>query len=383
MEGAVALVAAAILLGGAAGTITLQVAGKPTAGDLSLAGAVVVLLVDALLVLFGAFEGDPGRWEWVAGALAVGGSWAVWRLLRGGAKLPRFKRIAFAALLPVIITGGNFAYSDVYLPSVQPHLVALFVHLGDAAIDKTGKVASFPITIDFKNAGKSGVYVLGSTYSVVGRRANAAQLGLSDPNSLLAVQERLEYERSAVVAGYDLLQSGQFIRPGDVFEGSDEASIVRTVSVNLPVGYDTIAIQASAYVIRKDRATVIPDYPTQFKRSWDDQQRHTSNAPPWVAHPGTNWVRFSSPLVEGSLLRRLVRWPRFVTVWWVLALPPPRHPAGFSLRATIAPRGGERTAPSPSRSHQFFVRYGLQFAHTGLIERSALDMKLPATNASP
>jgi hypothetical protein len=380
VEGAITVFVSVALLSSAVCVIAFQLHGTNVAGTVAFLGCLVASLFGATLLLVQLLAGDRSWLDAVWVAMVVAGLWATLRIWRAGVKIPLPKSIAVAIVLPTLFTAGNFIYSDVYKPSVQPNQVSISADLGSATVSADGRRAEIPIDIDFKNVGQHEVTILSTSYSVVGRVVQPANNKLSDTKSKSLLRQRQLFMQDTSISSYVLLQSGQFLSPGTFFEAGDEHMVSLIAEVNLPTGFDELAIDAQAAIVGRDRATVVPDLAIrdQWTDSWNDSLQHVADTPAWVAGRGTDYVRLQSPIKEGSRLHGLVRTKHLVTVWWVLASPSIEDPAGPFLTATIAPPGGESRRPSAADYESMYQRYGLEVDDSGVIERSVVAIKLPS-----
>ena len=92
-------------------------------------------------------------------------------IARLGARLPYPRQVAVVASITTVLAIGNFAYTSFYVPSAQPAQFDVQVSMGKPTRSADGRYSSVPITLSFTNTGKTGLIVVASTYSVVGRSA--------------------------------------------------------------------------------------------------------------------------------------------------------------------------------------------------------------------
>lgn len=371
VEGAIDLVAGTLMMAGAVAVLLYQngsSAGGPIASVAALAAALF-----AVLILFTAYVGGDARMDVVCSAVASLGTalWALARLLGTGVRIS-YPKVALAVLLPGLIAAANFIYSDLYLPSIEPRLTALTTSIGKSskhdveittasATPQPGvpptAVATLPLTIGFKNMSQHRVYVVGSGYSVTGRRSNLLHSDLS-PASIQYVGQPL-YERDTRIIGFDLLQAGEFIPPGSSVEAGSSVTIAELINLPLPVSYDQIEATTTIFLIAADKVTISASPLLAQCSSWDKNGVHCI-PPRWVAHPAVYTVRFQAPLAEGTGMRRLTYNRRYVTSWFVLNKPSLSDPSGPYLDAAIATIGRESKPPTPEGYSRFTEEYGLQ-----------------------
>jgi hypothetical protein len=380
LEGALAVLGAIVLVVGAASAFFYQ-AGNATAGVVTAVAAMTACVV-AVLSLFLVLEQDRIMWL-VLGSLALlaAAGWALVRVLRTGVEIPYPKSLAAAVVLPLLIAAGNFVYADVYLPSAQPREVVLTTTIGKPTVSRARGLATIPITIDFKNPSTHKLYVLGSSYSVVGRIVEPADLDLSATNMQTVGPGEELYARNLRIDGFELIQSGRFDQPGSTIEAGGTIEVNDVATVDLPAKYDEIQVIASIILVRADQATISSNAFLDECFSWErDAARGGCVDPSWVANREDAFVRFQAPITEGSRIARLTRHRREVTVWWVLETPTLFNPTGPYLQATIAEPGRESKQPTPGYYRQLSNQYGFQFSESPPNARSLIDMGLPTTS---
>jgi hypothetical protein len=396
VRGALAVVASSILLLAACSVIAFakwlglnryqgsaHTSETTISGTLTLIGAVVAIIVSTVLFLTQLRGGDVNGYLGLWLSLVLCSSWCLYRVIRWRIHIPYPKQVAVTGIASVILAVAGFTYSELYQPTVQPYAIEVTVGLDKPSISPDRTAASLPITVSIKNTGKVRVRVLGTSYSVVGRRATISKEDKTEGMAYEAVPQGLPMARTTTIQGFDLLQADRIVMPGDIAEPDAQVNIGRILQLRLPVHYDAIGISATAIVIRDDRATVHAGYAESAMLSWDETLNPVIDAPAWVAPPKTAFVRYQADISEGSVIRRITRRARQVTMWWVLAEPTLTNPSGPYVAAIIAPVGEEHTAPSPKRSKELEERYGLSYTHSGLYEQSVWALDLPTPRPPP
>lgn len=378
------MIAAAILLftaaGGALFFQRIEYRGSHPVGNLLIIGGITTTFFGLVLLISQLLDGDYTPWLWAWLAMAAGGAWVTVRIWQADQRLPYPKQFAFAVTFTALLAAANLAYSSLYQPSTQLYTWALDLDFGKPAFNPKRTSASVPITITFHNTGKVAVNVLMATYSVVGRRASVVAEARTKEQLNLAVKDYRPASRHTVVRGYDLLQTDEFIEPGNWLEAGDRTDVGRTVDLPVPTSYDAIALNAWIMVTRRDRATVREEDFEQRKYSWDLQNgHHQSDAPEWVASSRIDTVQYQIPIAEGSYLREQTRKDWVATMWWVLADPTPDYPAGPYIAWRMKPRESKLDAGEQERewdNERAFKRYDITRWDTGLYEVSVHDLGL-------
>ncbi len=377
LEGALGLLAAVILVAGAGSALVFQ-AGSLHAGSVALAASIVAALV-GLLGLILALEGDALPVPTILSlAILLAAAWAVLRVVRAGVVVSYPKSLAAAVVIPGLFAAANFVYTDIYVPAAQPREVELTMTVGQAAVSPHGRIATVPLTIDFKNLSTHKLYVLGTSYSAVGRLVRPADLPLSAPNIRPAGPSQESYARNVEVLSFDLLQAGQFAPPGSSIEAGASKTFTEILDVDVPTQYDEIDAEATILLLRADQATLTSNSARNQCRSWDATGDRCV-APGWVAVRGVPFVRFQAPLTEGTRVRQVTRKRRYVTTWWVLASPTIDNPSGPYLQGTIAVGGRESVQPTPGYYNHVSSDYGFQLNSTGEVARSLTELGLPTS----
>jgi hypothetical protein len=97
--------------------------------------------------------------------------WCVYTLLRAGVSLPHIGKVATAASISTVLSILNFLYPNVYRPAAAPYQLNIAIEFSKPVLNPKGSVAAVPVTFIMKNTSDVRVYVVGSSYTVMGRRA--------------------------------------------------------------------------------------------------------------------------------------------------------------------------------------------------------------------
>jgi hypothetical protein len=366
LEGFIAVLTSLVLLGGAIAALIYQ-AGAVVAGSLALIGAIVATVTSAILLVL-AVTGDrlPGI-VIIAAAMLLAGAWATVRVVRSGVTTRYPRSVALAVTIPTLITMVNFIYDDAYQPSVQPRAIDVTAQLGAPVVAADHRSATIPLTITFKNASSHKLYMLGSSYSVIGRQDRRTRQPVSGSSLWSEGPGEQSYTRDRATTGYELLQSGQLSPPGSTVEVGDTVTRKQVVTVDLPTDFDVAEAFATVFLLRADQARVTTSPVLNTCESWTSGD---CAVPGWVdpVDPSTQapmystFTRYRAPIDERSNLRQLVRRQRYVTVWWVLADPAEGNASGPFLDGTLGPADRTDRQPSPSDYQRWSDTYGFQLS---------------------
>lgn len=354
------------------------------AGTVVLFGVLISLLANLALLVIHMDSWSYTPYVWVWGLLFPWSLWALWRLheRRVWSRVPHARGIATGVLATTLLAAGNFAYSQIYEPHVSPTLVTTTVAFGRATV-ADGR-ASLPVRLRAKNAGRVGVYVLGTLYQVTGRRAVFTKEARPPEQWRQDIDEQaLDLYRHTDVPssgkGYDMLALGRFISPQGVLLEPGMETVTETV-VQFPADarYDVVAANASLAYVRKDRVTLVDEYAGTGRSSWrpnltPDPKR---NAPRWVTGTGatrSETFRFRSRIVHSNAVLEHTRAPHYVTLWWILRLPRRESPFGPQMASMIGPLGSE-DAVTPAQRRQMADRYGLGQSRSGGVQKSVREL---------
>jgi hypothetical protein len=218
-----------------------------------------------------------------------------------------------------------------------------------------------------------------ATYSVVGRQGSVLARGQTKEKMNLAVQNNQAASRHTDVKRYDLLQTDAFVRPGNWLHGGEEIEVERTVDLPLPTPYDAISLNATVFIMRRDRGTTEQDL-WATGQTWNSTTGQYENVvPAWVADPGIPAIAYYAPILEGSYLSAQMRKRWAVTVYRVLADPAPAYPAGAFIAWRVAPQGSDLfvDAQQVQRDNERAgKRYGMTISDSSLYEVSVHSLGL-------
>jgi hypothetical protein len=355
--------------------------GNAVTGGLMLTSAVVTGGAGALLTLYQAIAGDYTPWLLVWLGMVVTGMLSVAYLLPRGARPPYPRQFAAAVTITTLLAIGNFAYTNLYQPGAEPAQFDVEVAIGKPSIPQGKGFASVPITVSFQNTGKTGLTLIMSTYSVVGRKARFRTSDKTQAALNLDIQNSRATSRRLVVDGYDVLQSDKVVFEGTEFEPGDRAEANRTVEIPFPTTYDSLALNAWVLVLRGDDVRLRTDISRATAYSWNPDVatgQHIREAPDWAAAPGIDWALHEVPIEETSYLRTQTRRAWTGYVWLVASDPAPGRPPGSYLSYHFTPLGHpEADKPTADQENETATdRYGVLRSATGLLERSVYELGL-------
>jgi hypothetical protein len=79
--------------------------------------------------------------------MALGGFWVTVRVFRAGGRIPYPKQFAIAVTVTALLAGANFAYSSLYLPSMEPDQFSVEAGFGKPAFNPERTAASIPLNL--------------------------------------------------------------------------------------------------------------------------------------------------------------------------------------------------------------------------------------------
>jgi hypothetical protein len=326
--------------------------------------------------------GDLTPWIGVWAGMFVAGMTIAVFMARRGARLPYPRQFAVVASVTTLIAVGNFAYTAFYVPSAQLVQFGVQVAMGKPAPSADGRFASIPITLSFSNTGKTGLIVVASTYSVVGRRARFLSSDKSPEQRNLDVQNGKAASARLGIDGYDVIQSDKFVFEGTEFQPGDKAEADRTVEIATPTPYDALTLNAWAIVLRTDDVRIGTDISLADESSWDPIiGQHVRDASDWAAADGIEWARYAIPIEETSYLRTQTRRQWTGYVWRVASDPaigrPPGSYLSYHFTPDALPDADKQTADADNRVAA--DRYGLTRSSTGVVEKSVHELGIAQT----
>ncbi|MFB7608616.1 hypothetical protein [Streptomyces gardneri] len=344
------------------------------------AGILVSLILNLVLLTIQLTGGGYTPYVWVWALLALWASWALWegRGMWGG--VPRPRSFAAGVAVTAMLAIGNFGYTQVYQPHHSSALLTTSVEFASAM--REGDKVVVTVRVRTKNAGKVGVYVLGSLYQISGRRAQFVETARTKRDLFDDWGHRqrdLLRHTEVPENGYQLLAQGQYTgRSGLVVVLEPNSEVVTERVVHFPYGarYDVLGITANIVYLRRDRAKLTDDYGTSGRRLWLSDTNHQFGDPPpsWVAGPSEITYRFRSRIKHSNALLEHTRPPHYATLWWVGREPLSESPFGPELTAVIGPEGMEGAAPTASEKRRMLDSYGLSNAPSGYVQRPLAEL---------
>ncbi|MEU3614271.1 hypothetical protein ABZ725_18375 [Streptomyces sp. NPDC006872] len=384
LNGALLLLTALIVLAALAAYCHHLSTGNRLAG---YAGTtVVVAIVISMLVNFTLLALQVESWSythylWVWLLLSMASllslAFLYTRHQRQQIELPRPKSLAIGALFTTLAAAVNFGYAQIYQPYSTPASVSTTVELGKAHITN-GRV-TLPVRLRSKNTGSVTVYALGSLFQVSARGPIATdsrrtkQDWLKDISDGQAILLRYADERKKK---YDLLAQGRFMRVGRKLDPGTEVTTDSLVQFPESASYEAINATADMVYLRADRVVLTSDeYARSGRNSWHADKSHhdVESAPPWVANPGTEILRYQSRIVHSNAFLEHTRKARYATLWWVLE-EPDKTWFGPYLVAKVSPADKVNIRPESAEPQQLTAAYGLDHSPSGRTQKTVQQL---------
>lgn len=314
---------------------------KVYSGVVVLAGVVIVFLCSASLLLL-------QRGEYFTGWTVIGISFLAGSVLAGieiircrawkGLRHP--KRIAIGALIPTLLASINLAYSQVYVPYATMPLITSGAEIKGATRAVEGAPLHVTVHVYVKNDGRVPVYVLGSIYWIHGGTA-------SDMSKSESTADTLIYDGEFVTPAGRELNPGELVAQDVVIEIDDP----RNLKDPKKADFEVLKAQTEAYVIRRDRMTLAPDY-EQSRATMKVLQREGKWRP---EEPENAQYRNDSDISNSSEILNIARGRQHINVW--------RVPSGDRSRIDVAiSPPGDKIAFDPENPHYnkpLIDKYGL------------------------
>lgn len=332
-------------------------------GVFVLLGAMTALVANLMMMSVQIQGGDytPYVFAWIT--LIAWSIWALWTLLhkrRAWKEIPAPRQFAIGVLASGIIALGNFAYTQIYAPYSDPGNVSSDVEFGKP-VARAGGGTLLPVKFKVSNMGKVGMYVVGSTYSVLGQYAEKEALrGQADwmeeltENGDSAIHQNIGPERS------DLIQSGRVLDLDSWLDAGESITEERIIELDKASPYEAIVASSEIVVVRRDRV-ILEDVSTDH--SWNDWLQQKEQAPNWVTRNavGKNvpFVRYVYRLNPSVAALRFTRTPKYLTSWWVLDAENPY------MTQTISSKAGTGSEPGDREFRAWFRRYGFSSIPSG------------------
>jgi hypothetical protein len=313
LEGWLVLAIGIVTLIGAISVLVMHQRGSRVWGEAAVTGSIVsTLSAVGLAVMQLANYRSILMLLWVVLAALCG--WCVWRLIRAGVRIPSHPgKLAALISIPTVLSALNFAYPNIYKPSVAPYFLNVTAEFGEPVTNGDGTAAALPLTLKMSNPSDVRVYVVASSYRVLGRKAIASKHA-DAWKTAVERREPIIRQPDGRFQGfsYQLLQADLLTENGDYFEPRSERSTTRIIELPTRPEYDVVIAQAGALVIRGDR--FLPKL-THPKFSWRSLPKDIET-PPWSSHESFVWSSYS--LSGGTKLQQLTRRRQLIYSWWVL-----------------------------------------------------------------
>ncbi|MFE6835354.1 hypothetical protein ACFVFI_11045 [Streptomyces sp. NPDC057705] len=304
-------------------------------------------------------------WVWLA--LFPWSCWALWQIHRSGVwgTLPSTKGLAVGAVATSLLAVANFTYTQIYQPYSSPALVTTTAEFGKAIILKEGGATAVSLRLRTKNAGKVGVYILGSLYHVAGRKASFSNRHRTLQDWEKDPGRRRELSLYTRRGTDDVVAQGAFIGEGGTLEPGAEIVAERVIQFPADSRYDVIGVAGEVVFLRKDRGTIA----SVREISAGDSTR------PFRADPLV--VGRSARIYESTAVLEFTRAPQHVSVWWVTRGEAAK--SAWSYLMTSIEREGGRVnfdfqLPSETQVRRVEDRYGLGWSFTGYADKSLKEL---------
>jgi hypothetical protein len=372
LRGGLFLLASIIVVVGAIGVVVVDRAGDKEWGYIALTGSILSLVATASMVVLQLQGGDyPVRLIiWVSMLLLC--AWCVFRVLKAGIVIKHPGRatalLSVSTLLPIV----SFLGPNVYQPAAAPHYLHIGVEFGTPVKNSRETAVAIPFTLKLKNPASTRLYVLGSTYSIAGRKTTPATNASIGKAMRTAILDGRPITRALASMTFELLQADSIVTPDLFLEPGEEYSSTRVLIVPMNNKYDVLRLEANAIVARGDR--LVPTL-QQNVVSWDEQGKQVAEAPEWVAPKGTPFIDATFKMHETSTVRKLTRQPQRLDVWSVLTNTSSNSSGTLQLVTSIAQGDAEPKEPSSETGERALTRYGLEQTSPAVIEMSTWNLR--------
>jgi hypothetical protein len=373
LRGGLFLLGGIVILIGAIGVAVADRTGNAEWGGVALTGGVLSFVAIASMVVLQWQGGDYHERlvAWIPMLFLC--AWSVYRLLRAGISIDHPGRatalLSISTLLPIV----SFLGPNVYQPASAPHYLQLNAAFGKPIKDPGKTTVAIPFSLKLKNPVSTRLYVLGSSYSITGRRTTPAKDASSGKAMQTAVVAGRPVTRSIGSMTFELLQADSIVGPDTFLEPAEEYSSTRILRVPVKNDYDVLRLEASAIVARGDR--LIPTL-KEYWASWDEQGNQVRAAPEWAAPKGTPFLNAVFDLEETSTVRKLTRQPQRLNVWSVLTGSASNNSGSLYLYSTITREGvAPVEEPSQKVGQNLLRRYGLESTSPVVVELSTWSFK--------
>ncbi|MGW7044194.1 hypothetical protein ACWGDT_16070 [Streptomyces avermitilis] len=342
-------------------------------GVVILVGVAIIGLTNLGLLVLQIEGGDytPYLWLWIS--LASWSCWTLFMLRRRGVwrRIPQPKKFAVGVLLTGFLAVANFAYTQIYKPYTQPGKLELTTSFGKPSVTPDGKSVALPLHIHMANDGDVSLYIAGSLYQVTARKAHPSKARTTKDWLRDIDESQRDLRRDVNVEGYDLIQSGPVVGPGDWYDPGDSSTDTKIIEVPLGSTYDVLLARSEAIILRKDKVTLSADYRYSGTSSWGKDYEHSTDAPGWVDpdHKG-EFMEYQAPVTQNSAILKAIRDSKNLTVWWILDQPTLESEFGPYVDGVIASTNDEDREPSALENEQATERYGLAFLNSGTVQES-------------
>ncbi len=286
-------------------------------------GTVTVTDLVFLIVQFQGRDYTPFLWLWIG--LALWAFWAFWTLTRQKVwrGIPHPKGVAMSVVVSGAIGLASVGYSQLYVPYASPTKMPFNVAFGQPAVSADGSLLHVPVHFKISNPGLAGIFVAGSFWVTQGyvTKFNSKGSGMSDWKRDLGAPGGPQTLRHVTFSPSRMLGAGHIWIPGVWVLSGAESSSESIIDVPLRSGLGRIAVFTSFGFVRGDKCKPASDYGDSLEVSWDvksKDERHTRDAPSWLAYPGDEFLRYHAEIYHSSEMLNLTHSARYLNSWWVI-----------------------------------------------------------------
>lgn len=337
-------------------------------GLVALIGTATAVVANVMLLVVTVKDGlDAVGYFVLWCALIAGSVWACYTVYRTSVSIPAPKTVGLAAIVSASVAIANFGYTQLYLPYQQEPRPILQAEFGTPTLSADRQNFALPVTFRFENRSNVGLYLLGSAFTVAGRRAivehadRPLAVQRTEAETGQQISQRTDNQSAeAVEMGRWEATFGEWVDPG--------VTDITTKIIELPVKtrYDQLLIRAQAQIARRDRIRLDPAFTDKQYLSW----MHHQKQPDWTL--GQDFIRYRGRIWENNSVAQRTRDPRYLTLWWFF-----NRTAGTQMATDIARTNELDRNVLSEETERMASRYGLVEITSNWETRSLWDVKHP------
>ncbi len=291
--------------------------------------------------------------------------WSIWALVvlirdHAWKGIPNPRRIVAGAVVSGLLAITNITYTQIYVPYATSPLVQSAASFGRPSLDKERTKMYLPVHLSVKNSGQIPVYVLGTIYWIRG----------------VPMDGKPDKRESVIHDGEFIKPPGRALHPGEEFSEDEVFEIKQPEKFD----YESVAVQAELYAIRKDRVTIVGNYERSGKSLKALMSEGKDNDPQGPDEKG--YFRYQTDISNSNEILNVTRGRQRITVWYVSSKDSKKgHPY---IYAVVAPPD-ERVDFDRSNIHankKAIDRYGLESVR-GSIEQKPFAELMEMAQAEP